>query len=485
MTAIPASPQGRAVASDARTAAFLIRDLLGTRELRQAITFLIPELLNLWAGRNSLKKMVARPLEKVICDGVRPPDNERCPSLLDEEMLAGRLEALLPLLSSVLFDVADTVGRGMENLTPEKQEKVLSACISSLTTGRSGEMIARLGRMIGRIHQRNPRFVTEALQPGFQRWMESIDFGELRETLDRSAAETAAFATMINDVLWRYPAKLVLALSCLPDLANAGGVILRESLGRFNQVSPDLVADIVLSLLRHLDGAVMGKCIQEAADLIHKVHTGSALIGDPGVPQFVQDLKKLAQETAAGIDGVSLAKARKALAEDREVIGRVMTDTLKARPELWHQQLRQWGELKNPGLRAARHRLSSLEEFSGDSAVEAMADGITELDIQEAAELVNLVSRIVSRLQTARPQTLTMLATQFTEGLDLFEVTSAVENAAAVLGDSLAPAGRAILPPLLRTVGRWMQPADDEFEDEMRAARATLRRLLTEEEVTP
>ncbi len=475
--------QGHPVGRESRTTSFLVRDLLRTREVREVIAFLVPEFMSLWAGRSPLKKMLARPLESVILKGVRPPTNDPFPSILDEKLIAGKLEAVLPLISSTLFDLADAVSRGMEALTPDQQEKALTVCISSFSDGRIGALITRLGRMIGRLHEQNPRFLTDAIKPGLQCLVENTDFGELREALDNSSAEVEAFAKMLNDVMWQYPAKLVLALSALPDLANASGVLLRESVGRFNQVSPDLVADIVLSLLRHLDGDILGQCIQEIAGLVHKIHTGSALIGDPGVPQFVQDLSKLVEDAAGKIDGATLAKAFVALEEDREVIGRTIADALKANPEVWFHQLRRTADKSNPRIRTMRHRLAALEGLPEEETVGAIVHGVSSLDLQEAAEVVNIAAQLFNRIQEMRPETLIILATQFAEGLDLLEVKSAVETVVSTLGESLAPVGRAFLPPLIKEVCRCMEPSEDEYEEDMQEAREMMRRMFLGEEV--
>ncbi len=476
--AATALTQNAAATSNQRTVIFFIQDLLQTQEIRKALAFFTPELLNLWAGDSTFKTALARPLGKLISDSLVAGPPAAYPSLADGKFWAGRLEALAPEIADLLFQAGDTLIGGLEELPAQRREKVITALISGLTDGHSGALLTRLAKLLGRLHEDNPRFLTDALRPGVLGWMENTDFGELREVMDNSAADVEAFAGMINDVIWQYPAKLVLALSFLPDLANAAGVILRESVGRFNQVSPDLVADIVLALFRNLDGHTLGRCLQELSELIRKIHTGSALIGDPGTPRFVQDLSNLVEQAAAHLDGAVLAKAFTALAEDGAVLQRALTAALQSNPELWLEQLRRTADRKNPKVRALGHRLAALESLAGDDAAAAVADGVATLDLQAAAEVINLTAVLFNRIQDLRPEALSVLAGQLAEGLDLSACRTAADTIATALGKKLAPVGRALLPGIIREACGWLAPADDEYEADMAAAREMLRSVL-------
>ena len=111
-----------------------------------------------------------------------------------------------------------------------------------------------------------------------------IDFGEIKETVDGSAENITALAGMINEEMWQYPAKMVCLLSLLPALGNIVSAPSVKTIGPINNLAPDLLTDVILSLVRDIDGKSIGMLVNELCELVRKIHTGSALIGDTGKP---------------------------------------------------------------------------------------------------------------------------------------------------------------------------------------------------------
>jgi hypothetical protein len=98
---------------------------------------------------------------------------------------------------------------------------------------------------------------------------------------------------MINEELWRYPAKVVCILSMLPTLSNTALKGLRETAAPLNRMAPDLLADVVISLIRNVDAKEISGIVNELAELVRKIHTGSALIGEPGKPALPELFEKI------------------------------------------------------------------------------------------------------------------------------------------------------------------------------------------------
>lgn len=464
----------------------LLREIVQTREFRQGLGFLIPEIVDLWAGSSPLKRRLAAPVSAGICRSIQQSKNgSTFPSLQnpgDLKRICGQFPGLVSGLRSGLDALLSTV----EKMAPQEQEELLKVLLAPSGNSDVGSGLASRGaKMMTDLHRRNPRLLTEALAPAVRKWFESTDFGELRDFLDGSTEDFAAFAAMLNDVLWQYPSKLVLLLSFLPDLFNSVVCLVKETIGRFNQVSPDIVTDIVLALFREIDARQVGMLANEALELFRKLHTGSALIGDPGLPRFSHDLKKALAAAGAELEPEAVSKALKALSEEREGVADNWTDFLDDNPEIWKRMLENVGSAKNARIRSLRKRLETLEAHPDDGLADAAAEGLSEIDTQEMAEILNLGALLANRLREAEPRLLKTLAEQMVNSLDFNEVGDAVEWAAGDLASSLMPAGRAILPHLLQAVCRIMEPADDEFEDNMKSAREKLRVVLLGEEATP
>lgn len=469
---------------DQRTISLVIQEVLNTREVRQGLSFVVPELIRIWADKSPLKNKISVPLEKLIVSGFSPDPVVRYPSLLDDPETIKKLSQMLPLVLAAGSSSVLAIGNTIEKLSAKEKKKLLSGLISENACGGIGQVLTTLFRMLADIHESSPDFITRTFEPGFRKFMEGLDFGELRDFMDSSSDDLAAFAKMVNDVVWQYPAKLVLALSFIPDLVNSLLEIIKESLRRFNQTSPDIVADILMSLLRKIDGRSVGKCINEITELIRSIHTGSALIGDPGTPKFVHDISKLLEDASEHIDGELLAKARVALSEDREVVSNATVNVLKENTDLWLEQLKRYADIINPGIRSKSNRLSALEELPEEDVANAVDHGISDLDMQEAAEVINLSSTLFNRIHSLKPGMVKQLATQFVGSLDLFEVKDAADRIMPDFAETFTPVGRAILPHVVKAACRLMEPADDEYEEEMAEAREMLRSVLMGEEAS-
>ena len=151
----------------------------------------------------------------------------------------------------------------------------------------------------------------ESLRPIVRELVEKIDFGEIKEAADFHQENIAAAVMMINEELWRYPAKVICLLSLVPAVVNMGVSTAKESLVPINKLAPDLLADVVFSLVDNIDGKNIGRLINELAELVRKIHTGSTLLGEPGKPQLPYTLSRLTGETMSTVDINLLLKVRK------------------------------------------------------------------------------------------------------------------------------------------------------------------------------
>ncbi len=449
-----------------------------TREAREALSLLIPEMLNLWAGGSPLKQKLSRPVARHLATSFKKPlpdERDGHPGLVD----------LLPEIMDNLFAGLLAAADAAASLGPEEKQKRLSALAEAFGTGRSGQLLTRLACHLQAVHTEHPTALAEAIAPAVHSWVENTDFGALRDAADSMGSEVQALAAAINTILWRYPAKLVIALSFLPDLFNLAAISLNETLRRFNQASPDLVADITLSLVRSIDGETLGAVLNELNELIRKIHTGSALIGDPGRPRLQEDAQPLIGAALAGIDAATFRQARVTLAAERAALTESLQAALAEHPTLAAAGLQTLAARRNPAWRSGRRRLEALDDLPDETVGAALDEGLSDLDLQELGDIFNLAAVLVNRVTDLKPELIPALAGQLGDALD----ADAIETAAGVVletaGPALRPVLRGLLPGAVALLCDALEPADDPFEDEMAAARERLRALLIGPEVTP
>lgn len=419
--------------------------LLDTREARQTLAGMLPDLISVFAGASPFKQrimgMVAGFLQKSLA---RPTDGLNRPEL--------RM-----LLEDPAF-------------------------IQSLANGGSGGIITRACRIINDLHQKDPEFFTKALAPGFKTWVESVDFGEIREMVDNAATDGQAFVRMANQVLWQYPAKMVLLLSLLPSSLNFGADALQVSVGKLNELPPDMVTDVVLSFIRELNPPAIAGAVNELTEVARKIHTGSALLGDPGAPELPKVLSRVMDEIISKIDPVTFWKARIALAEIRAAMDQATASSIKNQPELKRLNMIKKAEIATIRLHALNQRLADWDSETDEDLAAAFTDHLNAWDVQELAEVGNNLLRIFNRLGDARPALFADIIGQFVNALDPFEVSDAAARIFNGPGEAAAPLARAVIPKLVVWMCGVLEPADDEYEADAKEARAALRRLLMKEE---
>jgi hypothetical protein len=455
------------------TLAPTLQALMKTPAMRETLSILIPEVVQLWAGDHRFKKKIAGPIGKSIQQGLRPDSSS-------DEAHAG---SVMPEIITHLMAALEAAIQAFEGFPPEEKEKQLKAFFAHFGTGQTGRILTRVMQPLHDLHGVNPTALAEAMTPVLQQWIVKTDFGALRDAADTMTPEIRALAIGINDILWRYPSKLVLSLSFLPDLLNLAVVCLGETIGRFNRAAPDLVADILLSLVRSVDGQSLGAALNELTELVRKIHTGSALIGEPGAPRLQEDLRQLAAGIAEQLDSRTYWDARVALAEDKEVLRRSLVAVLADHPDVITEGIKTYAARQNPVWRTRRQGLEALAAVPDDDLGTALEEGVSDLDLQELGEIVNLSGMLANRLMALKPELIGSLAEQVVSSLDMGEIETALRDILHTAGPRLRPVWRAILPEILSETCRILEPAEDEYEERMTEVRQQLRSLLVSEAV--
>ncbi len=166
-------------------------------------------------------------------------------------------------------------------------------------------------------------------------FLKHTDFGEIREMVEGSDPCILKTIEAFNEQLWKYPAKVGTLVATVIPLMNTLMRVLREILVPIEKaVGPDLLADIILSVIRGINGTDAAKLTNSLQEAVRRVHTGSLLLGKGGKPLFQIYLTDLLQDCMTEMDPVLLKKVRIVFAEDREAIANAMADGLSDNPEI-------------------------------------------------------------------------------------------------------------------------------------------------------
>jgi hypothetical protein len=463
----------------------ILEKILQTREGRSLIADTIPVVLKAWAGnsgwRNAASKMAAGTLKNGF--GEIPPDGHNAIEALFQDPVF--LELLFETLSALSNSTADVLAVGvqtLERMPLEDKKKMASALISQLMNGKTGDILTRCFRVISDIQKNDPAFLTQLMTPGFETWVASVDFGEIKEAVDGSAQSMVSLVEMANDVLWRYPAKVILLLSLLPSFANITGSTALVSLRKLEDIPPDLLSDILISMIREIDGPTLAELVNSLTEIIRKLHIGSALLGEAGAPQlpklFSEKLSEIIDET----DPVVLWKARTAMAEIRASFDQALAEAIHGNTDHLNLAMTKSPHINNIRMQNINRKLMMFESMDDEVFTDLWTKCLTACDVQETADVLNNVLRLINRLGDRNPEAWAGVVSRFSSAIDEYELS---ETAGRLLGDVDGPLpslARSVVPGLVTWFCHVLEPKDDEYEEDAARAREALRSLLLPEE---
>jgi hypothetical protein len=289
---------------------------------------------------------------------------------------------------------------------------------------------------------------------------------------------------MVNEELWRYPAKVVCLLAMLPAAANAALRTAARTAEPVNRMAPDLLADVVLSLVREIKGEEIGRIVNEACELVRKVHTGSVLIGEHGKPKMPADVSALIGDVLRSLDVRLLLQARSLLADTGDSIDTLFLETLEQHPELAREMVARPLRRRVGGLRRLARQTDLIERTLDDDLAEVVTRGLGEVDAQELADTLSRLLAIANRLRATSPNLLRDVLSQTIGSLDERELRGAASWLVDDVVAALQPVASEIVPSVVRGIARLIAPEADDRGDELRSALAALRETLAGKEGT-
>jgi len=462
ISVIPAKQKGQEKTTRPQPALLdeLVRTFVHTNEFKTIMRAVVPEVASQWAGGNSLKKIAAGLAAKSIQKGFAP-DAEELPSLVN---------AILGVLDRSLKEAS--------TLTNEERSRLTATLTAGIDTKIIGSIITRMAVMVNNSHAAQPVFISDNGRENFRRFIEAVDFGEIKEAVDGSSEDFTAMMRMANEEMWRYPAKVICLLSLLPAAVNMTVSAVKETLTPIHALAPDIMADVIFSLMRSLNGKATGELVNGLAEVVRQIHTGSALIGDQGLPQFGADLKILLEDFASALDPQVIGKARTALAQDMETIRNTWTETMADRPELFLSELRQIAERRNPGIRATKREFDLLANIPEVDVNNALSTGLSDLDTQELGETINTVLRLLNSFRHSHPEAVPRFLAGLATTIDTDELKDAAAWIVPAAVDAFKPLAALIMPPVLRGLAELLTPEPGDDTDEMALAITELKTAL-------
>lgn len=461
---------------------FVFKRAAETEEFRYACYSLITEIVFIWAKDSGLKRSLGRGIEKSLKRGLLEYKGEqrdaKVADLFEDPEFITVLGKFVPAILDKGLEVANVFVGAIERLPTEEKEQLFESQIHGKDISRAGELVSTVLRIVNDIHGDKPVFYSDKTRVGFRKFIENVDFGELKEVVDGALDDIVQAANGCNDELWQYPAKVVAILSLIPSLLNLSVRLLENSLGRLNEVAPDLLTDILISFVKEVDFKKVGLLVNQLTELTRKIHTGSALLGEAEKPEFSKELERVWSELFATADGELGLRSVSFLKDAERALKKSFLGSIQSDSDLTKKYLQQFYLAPNHNIERLGMKLSMLDELDEEDAAECVENGLSALELQEVAEVVNQACSLTGRIATMKPRLVRATVSQFSQSLDLNELAETTKIVLGQAEQEMEPIFRATLPPVITSICNSLREIPDEFEDEAEQARRALRELL-------
>lgn len=313
-----------------------------------------------------------------------------------------------------------------------------------------GQLITLLARNANARYQANPQYLVEHLKGPLCDAIQYIDFGEIKELLDRAEAPVAALVKALMEFVWnRYPAKLGAVMSFIHPLGNMVVKALKEIVLPLNTIAPDLFADLILSILGSIDGKEIGGLANGILELTRQLHTGSLLQGEAGVSHFQRELTRILRDIASGIDPQLVRKVMVIAAENREERANACADIMLENPDLILELVAHSAAIRNPRIRTIAKKLSVYESLPQAELGEAVSEGVAQIDTQGIAGIFNAAVRLVNGVHDRKPDLFANVVREIVHAVDEDEFQTAAQWMSKDIRDAIRPIEAVVLAAFL------------------------------------
>jgi hypothetical protein len=331
--------------------------------------------------------------------------------------------------------------------------------------GDVGKLITLFAATVNESHSKNSPDQSLNRGESIKAFLENTDFGEIMEMVEGSDPYVLKTLEAFNEQLWKYPAKVGTLVATIIPFINMAIKGSREIMVPIEKaVGPDLLADIILSLIKGINGADTAKLINTLREVIRRIHTGSLLLGKGGKPLLQIYLTDLLKDCLSEMKPELAKKIRIIFAEDRETIAHAVSDALSDNPSITLAYLSSMGSVKTSDIKSASRKLHIVEDLDQDSLNAAVSESMSDLDTYEIAGIINTACRVLNRIHDAKPDFLSNLVSGVMDSVSIEEARNTTKWLIPDMVEAIKPLATAVMPALIKGLSDLISP-DQGFEN--------------------
>lgn len=188
----------------------------------------------------------------------------------------GNLVSSVPAVLNAGIAISNDAIRRIE-LPSEVLASALFATLTKVDVEQMGKMLSNVSTLINKVHEGNyilgkgDRKFKEIAETTMEKFLNSIDVEEFRKAVNAILEDLDDFSDALNNALWKNPLTMMALAPLAPNLLNMLIGIGAKALSKFNELPPDLSAQITTSLIKEIDTKRLGEILTGVAKVVNGV----------------------------------------------------------------------------------------------------------------------------------------------------------------------------------------------------------------------
>jgi hypothetical protein len=188
----------------------------------------------------------------------------------------GNLVSSIPPVLNAGVAIANEALTRIE-MPSEVLANVLFETINRLNLEQFGKTISAVSSIVNKVHEgnyilgRGDRKFKEVAEAAMERLVNSVNMEEIVRAIKAFFDDLNDLSDGLNAALWKNPLNMMVLAPLLPAAVNTVSGLTSKVLSKFNELPPDLSAQIVTSLISEIDTKRLGEILTGIAKLVNAV----------------------------------------------------------------------------------------------------------------------------------------------------------------------------------------------------------------------
>ncbi|MEM0301638.1 MAG: hypothetical protein QXI54_00530 [Archaeoglobaceae archaeon] len=188
----------------------------------------------------------------------------------------GNLITPIPAVVNASLTIANDALKRVE-MPSEVLASALFGTIGKFDVEQLGKTVGSVSALINKVHEGNyvlgkgDRKFKEVAEATMEKFFNSLDVEEFRKAINAILEDLSDLSDALNNALWKNPLTIMALAPLAPTALNLLMSMGSKAISKFNELPPDLSAQVTTSLLKEVDTKKLGEILSGIAKIINGI----------------------------------------------------------------------------------------------------------------------------------------------------------------------------------------------------------------------